>query len=117
MDDVRRMGPDDVAAIRETLVKPDRRPKKAEPETEPPQEEPKKRRYPHQKAVKNLSTDQFLEKIGADAEQPQETAGQPQRPAQEERPDRRPRRRPRPPRREDRDRPEKAPAPKNEPAE
>ena len=117
MDDVRRMGPDDAAAIRETVVKPDRRPKKAEPEAEQPQEEPKKRRYPHQKAVKNLSTDQFLEKIGADAEQPQETAGQPQRPAQEERPDRRPRRRPRPPRREDRERPEKAPAPKNEPAE
>ena len=88
MDDVRRMGPDDAAAIRETVVKPDRRPKKAEPEAEQPQEEPKKRRYPHQKAVKNLSTDQFLEKIGADAEQPQETAGQPQRPAQEERPDR-----------------------------
>ena len=117
MEDVRRMGPDDAAAIRETVVKPDRRPKKAEPETEPPQEEPKKRRYPHQKAVKNLSTDQFLEKIGADAEQPQETAGQSQRPAQEERPDRRPRRRPRPPRREDREHPEKAPAPKNEPAE
>ena len=117
MDDVRRMGPDDAAAIRETVVKPDRRPKKAEPEAEQPQEEPKKRRYPHQKAVKNLSTDQFLEKIGADAEQPQETAGQSQRPAQEERQDRRPRRRPRPPRREDRERPEKAPAPKNEPAE
>ena len=117
MEDVRRMGPDDAAAIRETVVKPDRRPKKAEPETEPPQEEPKKRRYPHQKAVKNLSTDQFLEKIGADAEQPQETTGQSQRPAQEERQDRRPRRRPRPPRREDREHPEKAPAPKNEPAE
>ncbi|MBR1821960.1 MAG: hypothetical protein IJ769_10100, partial [Clostridia bacterium] len=26
-------------------------------------EEPKKKRYPHQKAPKNLSTDQFLEKL------------------------------------------------------
>ena len=69
VDDVRRMGPDDIAAVRES-AKPERKPRKPEPapEQEQPAEEPKKKRYPHQKAVKNLSTDQFLERLNADTE-------------------------------------------------
>jgi len=75
VDDVRRMGPDDIAAIRENAAKIEKKPKKAEPQPEQPQEEKaQKRRYPHQKAVKNLSTDQFLERMNADAEtEPVET--------------------------------------------
>ena len=75
VDDVRRMGPDDIAAVRESAVKVEKKPKKPEAQPEQPQEEqPKKRRYPHQKAVKNLSTDQFLERLNADAEtEPAET--------------------------------------------
>ena len=40
-------------------------------------EENKRKRYPHQKAPKNLSTDQFLEKLHADedGEQPAEGEG------------------------------------------
>ena len=70
VDDVRRMGPDDIAAVRESTVKVEKKPRKSEPqpEAEQPAEEPKKRRYPHQKAVKNMSTDQFLEKLNADTE-------------------------------------------------
>jgi len=76
VDDVRRMGPDDIAAIRESASKPEKKPRKPEQpaETEQPAEEPRKRRYPHQKAVKNMSTDQFLEKMNADTEtEPVET--------------------------------------------
>ena len=67
IDDVRRPGPGDSAAIRETPK--DRHPRKvkAQPEAEPPaeesDEESKRRKYPHQKAPKNLSTDQILEKL------------------------------------------------------
>ena len=91
VDDLRRPGPDDAPAARETPRNQDRRPQgkrepipqeSAEPEAE---EEPKRKRYPHQKAPKNLSTDQFLEKLhekesgeapaaeaGADAQPPKE---------------------------------------------
>ena len=71
IDDVRRPGPEDAAAIRD-LPRPDRHPRKPRPQPEPvPEptgdeenaEEPKRKRYPHQKAPKNLSTDQFLEKL------------------------------------------------------
>ncbi len=69
VEEVRRMGPDDAAAVRETVSRPDRRARKPETQTdEQPAEEPKKRRYPHQKAVKNLSTDQFLERMNAASE-------------------------------------------------
>lgn len=61
IDDVRRPGPGDSAAVREA-PKP---PKKAQPEPEQTEENaeenPKKKRYPHQKAPKNLSTYEFLE--------------------------------------------------------
>ena len=65
IDDVRRPGPGDSAAIREMPKPQERRPKKgAEPVPEEDQEEnSKKKRYPHQKAPKNMSTDQFLEKM------------------------------------------------------
>ena len=72
IDDVRRPGPDDAAAIREQ-PKQDRRPRRgrlqpeaAAQEEAEGEEEPKKKRYPHQKAPKNLSTDQFLEKMKED---------------------------------------------------
>lgn len=72
IDDVRRPGPDDAAAIREQ-PKQDRRPRRGRPqaeaapeEGETTEEETKKKRYPHQKAPKNLSTDQFLEKMKED---------------------------------------------------
>ena len=79
VDDVRRMGPDDIAAVRESAAKAEKKPRKPEPQPEQPQEEqPKKRKYPHQKAVKNLSTDQFLERMNADAEtEPVETEAAP----------------------------------------
>ena len=77
VDEVRRMGPDDAAAVRETVPRPDKRARKAEnPPEEQPAEEPKKRRYPHQKAVKNLSTDQFLERMNA-AGEPDSPEGEP----------------------------------------
>lgn len=67
IDDVRRPGPGDAAAVRET-ARPDRR--RGRPQAEPApaegegaDEDAKKKRYPHQKAPKNLSTDQFLEKL------------------------------------------------------
>ena len=67
IDEVRRPGPGDAAAIRETPRPQERRPRKPQPQEETPQEEnaeePKRRRYPHQKAPKNLSTDQFFEKL------------------------------------------------------
>ena len=71
IDDVRRPGPGDAAAIREN-PRQDRRPhkpqaaEKAEKETaegEAAEDAPRKKRYPHQKAPKNLSTDQFFEKL------------------------------------------------------
>ena len=59
--DVRRPGPEDSAAVRES---PKPRARRPEPEVEAPAEEQSKRKkYPHQKAPKNLSTDQFLEKL------------------------------------------------------
>ena len=69
IDDVRRPGPDDAAAIREQ--RQDRPPRKGKPQPESADEadadgeaeEGRKKRYPHQKAPKNLSTDQFLEKL------------------------------------------------------
>ena len=69
IDEVRRPGPGDAAAVREMPRQPERRPRRpqgAEGQEQPPQEEnaeDKKRRYPHQKAPKNLSTDQFFEKL------------------------------------------------------
>ena len=69
IDDVRRPGPDDAAAIREQ--RQDRPPRKGKPQPENAgeadadgeAEEGRKKRYPHQKAPKNLSTDQFLERL------------------------------------------------------
>lgn len=73
IDDVRRPGPDDAAAIREQRPEKPRRgrpqpqpqPEAADSDGEAP-EEGKRKRYPHQKAPKNLSTEQFLEKMKAD---------------------------------------------------
>ena len=72
MDDVRKPGPDDKPAIREAVKPQDRRAQarkaaqeaaQAEEMAEQLEDEPKKKRYPHQKAPKNLSTDQFLEQM------------------------------------------------------
>ena len=64
--DVRKPGPEDSAAVREA---PKPRVRRPEPEPEAPAEEQgKRKKYPHQKAPKNLSTDQFLEKLKTDAE-------------------------------------------------
>ena len=69
IDDVRRPGPEDGVAVRETPKAQEKRPRKAAPQEEsaeaqnPEEETGKKKRYPHQKAPKNLSTDQFLEKL------------------------------------------------------
>lgn len=86
MDDVRRLGPNDQPAVRETPKAQEKRPmqKKApNPEEseiaeESDAEENKRRRYPHQKAPKNLSTEQFLEKMnaGSDADRAQQTDAQ-----------------------------------------
>ena len=66
IDEVRRPGPDDSAAAREAPKPRQRRP---EPEPEAPAEEQgKRKKYQHQKAPKNLSTDQFLEKLKTDAD-------------------------------------------------
>ena len=71
VDDVRRPGPEDAAAVREQ-PRPERHARRSRPQGEPvEQEEPeeenaeenRKKRYSHQKAPKNLSTDQFLEKL------------------------------------------------------
>ena len=73
IDDVRRPGPDDAAAIREQRPEKPRRgrpqpqPEPADSDAEAP-EEGKRKRYPHQKAPKNLSTEQFLEKMKADGD-------------------------------------------------
>ena len=73
IDDVRRPGPGDNAAVREApKVQEKRGARKGEQEqaAEENAEEPKKKRYPHQKAPKNMSTDQFLEKMQeSDAEE------------------------------------------------
>ena len=71
MDDVRRLGPEDQPAVRENRNQSDRRQNRKVAEAEAAErsedqeteEEPKRKRYPHQKAPKNLSTDQFLEKL------------------------------------------------------
>ena len=86
IDDVRRPGPDDAAAIREQPKQDRRRRGRPQPAPAPEEadaseesaEEPKKKRYPHQKAPKNLSTDQFLEKL-------KETGGATPVPAREHR--------------------------------
>ena len=68
IDEVRRPGADDPAAIREQRKPQERRgagKAAAQPEEEA-EETSKRRRYPHQKAPKNLSTDQFLEKLRED---------------------------------------------------
>ena len=69
IDDVRRPGPGESAAARE--IPRDKRPRRPRPAQEPaPQEDAeentesaRRRQYPHQKAPKNLSTEQFLEKL------------------------------------------------------
>ena len=75
IEDVRRPGPDDAAAIREP--KPERRPRRGAPqpqeETPEEDEDARRKRYPRPKAPKNLSTDQFLEKLHS-AERPAEEA-------------------------------------------
>ena len=69
IDEVRRPVPGDAAAIRETPRAQERKPRKPQGPEETPESaqeengEEKKRRYPHQKAPKNLSTDQFFEKL------------------------------------------------------
>lgn len=65
IDDVRRPGPNDSAAVREAPKAQEKRVRKPEAEqpVEENAEEGKKKRYPHQKAPKNMSTDQFLEKM------------------------------------------------------
>ena len=65
IDEVRRPGPDDSSAIREAPKSQEKRSRRT-PEVEEgaeSEEAPKKKRYPHQKAPKNLSTDQFFEKL------------------------------------------------------
>ncbi len=67
ISEVRKPGPDDSAAVREA---PKPRQRRAEAAQEPAKEEEdaaKRRRY-HQKAPKNLSTDQFLEKMKTDSD-------------------------------------------------
>ena len=68
IDDVRRPNPAEAGAARE--IPRDRKPKKPRNTADPAPEEneeaegdEKKKRIPHQKAPKNLSTDQFLEKL------------------------------------------------------
>ena len=73
IDDVRRPGPEDAAAIREQ--RPEKLPRRGRPQpaegapdaggSDNPEDGARKR-YPHQKAPKNLSTDQFLEKMKED---------------------------------------------------
>ena len=82
MDEVRKPGPSDAPAARQQ-PKQDRKPQgKRTPiptesaEAPAPEEEPKRRRY-HQKAPKNLSTDQFLEQMKEnEQEQGGEAGGQ-----------------------------------------
>ena len=80
MDEVRKPGPDDAPAIRETPKPQERKPQgKRTPipeQSEETEEEPKKKRYPHQKAPKNLSTDQFLEKLKETSDAPAAEEGE-----------------------------------------
>jgi len=63
IDDVRRPGPGDTAAVREAPKQQEKKGRRPEAEAEENPDEAKKKRYPHQKAPKNLSTDQFLEQM------------------------------------------------------
>ena len=97
IEEVRRMGPDDVAAVRET-PRPERKPSRSpEPaaEEQPAEEQPKRRRYPHQKAVKHLSTDQFLKNLNSEGDE-DESPDAEEVPHHEKPARRAPRRRPRP---------------------
>lgn len=94
MDDVRKPGPDDQPAAREAPKPQEKRPnvkrtpipQQAQDETaEAKGEEPKRRRYPHQKAPKNLSTDQFLEKLRSDGAARDAEAEKEKEPAREHR--------------------------------
>ena len=70
IDDVRKPEPGDAPAVREQ-AKPDRNSRRGRPQSEPAtaeegaanEEGTRRKHYPHQKAPKNLSTDQFLEKL------------------------------------------------------
>ena len=68
-DDVRRPGPGDGVAEREVPKPQERRPRRPQnAETEESagdesEDAAKKKHYPHQKAPKNMSTDQFFEKL------------------------------------------------------
>ena len=92
MDDVRKPGPDDQPAIRETPKPQEKRqntkrtpiPQQAQEETQEGEtEEPKHRRYPHQKAPKNLSTDQFLEKMHGEGAEMQDGEDKEKEPGRE----------------------------------
>ena len=80
IDEVRKPGPDDAPAIRETPKPQERKPQgKRTPipeQSEESEEEPKRKRYPHQKAPKNLSTDQFLEKLKETSDAPEAGEGE-----------------------------------------
>ena len=84
MDDVRKPGPGDAPAVREAPKPQEKKPQgKKTPipqqldEETPEEEEGKRKRYPHQKAPKNLSTDQFLEKMKErDGEDAPEASGE-----------------------------------------
>ena len=74
IDEVRRPGPDDAAAVREQ-PRADKKPRRGRPQAEAAEAEAgeddkddkdRKKRYPRQKAPKNLSTDQFLEMMKDD---------------------------------------------------
>ena len=83
IDEVRRPGPDDSAAVREA---PKPKPRRSEPEPEAPAEEQgKRKKYPHQKAPKNLSTDQFLEKLKTDGDKKKADKPKKERPPRERR--------------------------------
>ena len=83
IDDVRRPQPGEAAAEREAISQAQRRrqqqaAEKAAAEAEAPQEEPRKRRYPHGKVNRTMSTEQFLEQQ-MHADPPQEGAQEPKR--------------------------------------
>ena len=89
LDDVRKPGPDDRPAERESPRQERKQARsKVEQELEQEQkpEEPKHRRYPHQKAPKNMSTEEFLAKIQPSEEAPEE----PERPGRETKAEKRP---------------------------
>ena len=84
MDDVRKPGPGDAPAVREAPKPQEKKPQgkktpipqQLDVET-PEEEEGKRKRYPHQTAPKNLSTDQFLEKMKErDGEEAPEASGE-----------------------------------------